>query len=101
AYCASKGGVRMLTRTLAVELGELGITINNIAPGAIETPINTKLLNDPMRLQSLVRQIPLGRLGQPPHLPRPPIFLASRDTHYITGTTYLIDGGLTVFYQEQ
>ena len=63
AYCASKGGLRMLARTLAVELGPLGITINNIAPGAIETPINAKLLNDPVKLEALMRQIPLARLG--------------------------------------
>jgi glucose 1-dehydrogenase len=101
AYCASKGGVRMLTRTLAVELGPLGITINSIAPGAIETPINTKLLNDPVKLQSLVRQIPLNRLGKPVDVAGLAAFLASSDSDYITGTTYLIDGGLAVFYQEQ
>jgi glucose 1-dehydrogenase len=101
AYCASKGGVRMLTRTLAVELGPLGITINSIAPGAIETPINTKLLNDPVKLQSLVRQIPLGRLGKPADVAGLAAFLASSDSDYVTGTTYFIDGGLTVFYQEQ
>jgi glucose 1-dehydrogenase len=101
AYCASKGGVRMLTRTLAVELGPLGITINSIAPGAIETPINAKLLNDPVKLQSLVRQIPLGRLGKPADVAGLAVFLASRDSDYVTGTTYFIDGGLTVFYEEQ
>src|SRR5438046_1087316 len=101
AYCASKGGVRMLTRSLGVELGPLGITINSIAPGAIETPINTKLLNDPVKLQSLVRQIPLGRLGKPADVAGLAVFLASTDSDYVTGTTYLIDGGLTVFYQEQ
>ena len=101
AYCASKGGVRMLTRTLAVELGPLGITINSIAPGAIETPINSKLLNDPVKLQSLVGQIPLGRLGKPNDVAGLAVFLASPDSDYVTGTTYLIDGGLTVFYQEQ
>jgi glucose 1-dehydrogenase len=100
-YCASKGGVRMLTRTLAVELGPLGITINSIAPGAIETPINTKLLNDPSKLQSLIRQIPLGRLGKPADVAGLAVFLSSRDSDYVTGTTYFIDGGLTVFYQEQ
>jgi glucose 1-dehydrogenase len=100
-YCASKGGVRMLTRTLAVELGPVGITINSIAPGAIETPINTKLLNDPVKLQSLVRQIPLGRLGKPNDVAGLAVFLASSDSDYVTGTTYMIDGGLTVFYQEQ
>jgi glucose 1-dehydrogenase len=101
AYCASKGGVRMLTRTLAVELGPLGITINSIAPGAIETPINTRLLNDPVKLQSLVRQIPLARLGKPADVAGLAVYLASADSDYVTGTTYLIDGGLTVFYQEQ
>lgn len=101
AYCASKGGVRMLTRTLAVELGPLGITINSIAPGAIETPINAKLLNDPVKLQSLVRQIPLGRLGKPGDVAGLAVFLASPDSDYVTGMTYMIDGGLTVFYQEQ
>jgi glucose 1-dehydrogenase len=101
AYCASKGGVRMLTRTLAVELGPLGITINSIAPGAIETPINAKLLNDPVKLQSLVRQIPLSRLGKPADVAGLAVFLASSDSDYVTGTTYLIDGGLTCFYQEQ
>jgi glucose 1-dehydrogenase len=101
AYCASKGGVRMLTRTLAVELGPLGITINNIAPGAIETPINTKLLNDPVKLRSLVGQIPLQRLGKPEDVAGLAAFLASDDSRYVTGATYLIDGGLTVFYQEQ
>ncbi len=101
AYCASKGGVRMLTRTLAVELGPLGITINSIAPGAIETPINTKLLNDPAKLNALKRQIPLGRLGQPEDVAGLAAFLASSDSDYVTGTTYFIDGGLTVFYQEQ
>jgi len=91
----------MLTRTLAVELGPIGITINSIAPGAIETPINATLLNDPVKLQSLVRQIPLGRLGTPNDVAGLAVFLASSDSDYVTGTTYLIDGGLTVFYQEQ
>jgi glucose 1-dehydrogenase len=101
AYCASKGGLRMLARTLAVELGPLGITINNIAPGAIETPINTRLLNDPVKLAALTRQIPLARLGKPADVAGLAVFLASADSDYVTGSTYFIDGGLTVFYQEQ
>jgi glucose 1-dehydrogenase len=101
AYCASKGGVRMLTRTLAVELGALGITINSIAPGAIETPINMALLNDPVKLASLLGQIPLGRLGRPADVAGLAVFLASGDSDYVTGTTYFVDGGLNVFYQEQ
>jgi glucose 1-dehydrogenase len=91
----------MLTRTLAVELGPIGVTINSIAPGAIETPINTKLLNDPVRLKSLVGQIPLGRLGTPADVAGVAVFLASGESDYVTGTTYFVDGGLRVFYQEQ
>lgn len=101
AYCASKGAMRMLARTLAVELGPLGITINNIAPGAIETPINTALLNDPAKLRSLLRQIPLGRLGQPGDVAGVAAFLASEDAAYVTGSTFVVDGGLSVFYEEQ
>jgi glucose 1-dehydrogenase len=101
AYCAAKGGLRMLTRTLAVELGPLGITINNIAPGAIETPINAALLNDPVKLASLKGQIPLGRLGKPEDVSGLAAFLASAESAYVTGSTYFVDGGLTVFYQEQ
>jgi glucose 1-dehydrogenase len=101
AYCASKGGVRMLTRTLAVELGPVGVTINSIAPGAVETPINSKLLNDPVKLTSLLGQIPLGRLGQPADVAGLAVFLASSDSDYVTGATYFVDGGLSVFYREQ
>jgi glucose 1-dehydrogenase len=100
-YSASKGAMRMLTRTLAVELGPIGITINSIAPGAIETPINRKLLNDPVKLNSLLRQIPLGSLGKPEDIAGLAVFLASADSNYVTGSTYVIDGGLAVFYQEQ
>ena len=101
AYCASKGGLRMLTRNLSVELGPLGISINNIAPGAIETPINTKLLNDPQKLGALLAQIPLGRLGQTSDVAGLAVFLASDDADYVTGSTYFVDGGLTWHYQEQ
>lgn len=101
AYCASKGGVRMMMRNLAVELGPRGITINNIAPGAIETPINTKLLNDPVKLNSLLAQIPLGRLGQPGDVAGLATFLASDDADYVTGATFFVDGGLTWHYEEQ
>jgi glucose 1-dehydrogenase len=101
AYCASKGGVKMLTRNLAVELGQHGININNIAPGAIETPINTKLLNDPQKLGALLTQIPLARLGQPHDVANLAVFLASDEADYVTGSTFYVDGGLTWNYQEQ
>jgi glucose 1-dehydrogenase len=101
AYCTSKGGVKMLTRNLAVELGPLGITINNVAPGAIETPINTNLLNDPEKLGALLQNIPLGRLGQPQDVASLVAYLASDSAGYITGSTFFVDGGLLWNYQEQ
>ncbi|MEH2172573.1 glucose 1-dehydrogenase [Nostoc sp.] len=101
AYCASKGGLKMLTRNLAVELAPYGININNVAPGAIETPINTKLLNDPQKLGALLKNIPLGRLGQPGDVASIVAFLASSESDYVTGTTFFVDGGLLWNYQEQ
>ena len=64
-YCAAKGGVRMLMRTIAVELAPHGITVNNIAPGAIETPINKNLDEHPEQRQQLLEEIPFGKIGQP------------------------------------
>ncbi len=100
AYCASKGGVRMLTRNLAVELAPLGITINSIAPGAIRTPINVTLLKDEKKVAALVSQIPLGRLGETDDVAGVAAFLASDDAAYMTGTTVFVDGGLLWNYHE-
>jgi glucose 1-dehydrogenase len=101
SYCASKGGVKMLTRNLSIELAPLGITINSIAPGAIETPINKNLLNDPAKLSALLENIPLKRLGTPDDVANMAVFLASEESNYATGTTFFVDGGLTMNYQEQ
>jgi glucose 1-dehydrogenase len=101
SYCISKGGIKMMTRNLSIELAPLGITINSIAPGAIETPINKNLLNDPVKLKSLLENIPLNRLGTPEDVAGIAAFLASKDADYVTGTTYFVDGGLTWNYQEQ
>jgi glucose 1-dehydrogenase len=101
SYCASKGGVKMLTRNLSIELAALGITINSIAPGAIETPINKNLLNDPAKLNALLQNIPLKRLGDPSDVASLASFLASDESSYITGTTLFVDGGLLWNYQEQ
>jgi glucose 1-dehydrogenase len=101
SYCASKGGVKMLTRNLSIELAPLGITINSIAPGAIETPINKNLLNDPTKLNALLENIPLKRLGTPEDVANMAVFLASEESNYATGTTFFVDGGLTWNYQEQ
>ena len=101
SYCVSKGGVKMLTRDLSVELAPLGITINSIAPGAIETPINRELLENPAKLNALLQNIPLRRLGQPSDVASVAAFLASDESSYVTGTTFFVDGGLLWNYQEQ
>ena len=100
-YCASKGALKMLCRDLAIELAPFGITINNIAPGAIETPINTKLLGSPDLMKALLSNIPLNRLGKGSDVAGVAAFLASSDADYITGTTIFVDGGLLWDYSEQ
>ena len=100
-YCMAKGGLKMMMRNLAIELAPLGITVNNIAPGAIETPINRKLLSDPKLLHPLLDNIPLRRLGKPADVAGVAAFLASSDADYITGATIVIDGGLLWNYSEQ
>jgi glucose 1-dehydrogenase len=101
SYAASKGGMRMLMRNLAVELGPHNITVNDVAPGAIITPINARLLNTPELLNPLLNNIPLGRMGKPEEVAGVVAFLASDDAAYITGSTYVIDGGLMRNYKEQ
>ncbi len=101
SYCASKGGVRMLMRNLAVELGAQGFTINNIAPGAISTPINKSLLEDKPKLDALLANIPLGRLGTTDDVAGLAVFLASDAASYINGSTLTVDGGLSRNYHEQ
>jgi glucose 1-dehydrogenase len=100
-YCASKGGIRMLMRDLAVELGPKNITVNNIAPGAIVTPMNRKLSNDKALLDRLLQNIPLGRIGTVDDVAALAVFLASDEAAYITGSTYVVDGGLMRSYHEQ
>jgi glucose 1-dehydrogenase len=100
-YCVSKGGMRMLMRDLSVELGPLNITINNLAPGAISTPINAKMMANKSQLDALLNNIPLGRMGTAEDVAGVALFLASDDGAYVTGSTYFIDGGLIRNYHEQ
>jgi glucose 1-dehydrogenase len=93
-YCATKGGVRMLMRTLAVELAPHDITVNNIAPGAIETPMDAPLEQNPDQMKKLLSEIPLGRMGKPEEVANLAIFLASDDSSYVTGSTLFVDGGM-------
>jgi glucose 1-dehydrogenase len=94
AYCAAKGGVRMLMRTIAVELAPHNITVNDIAPGAIFTPIDAEVEADPKLNEQILSEIPLHRWGKPEEIADLAVFLASDKSGYITGSTYVIDGGM-------
>jgi glucose 1-dehydrogenase len=94
AYCASKGGLRMFTRNLSVELAPMKITINNIAPGAIATPINQATLADPTSYNNTISEIPWGRWGTPEEVASTAVFLAGDESDYITGSTIYQDGAL-------
>jgi glucose 1-dehydrogenase len=95
-YCCAKGGMRMLTRTICLELAPNNITVNNIAPGAVHTPIDADVEADPEKMAALLKEIPLHRMAQPEEIAKLALFLASDAASYITGSTYIIDGGLTV-----
>lgn len=95
AYCAAKGGVRSLTKSLAVEFGKKGIRINSIHPGVIETPMTQDLLKDKKMKESTIAGVPLGRTGKPVDIAGPVVFLASDASSYITGEELIVDGGWT------
>lgn len=93
-YCCAKGGIRMLTRTIALELAPYGITVNNIAPGAVDTPIDADVKADPQKYAALLAEIPLHRMGKPEEIAGLALYLASDAAGYVTGSTYVMDGGL-------
>lgn len=94
AYCAAKGGLRMLMRTICVELAPHHITVNNIGPGAIDTPMDAPLKEHPDQMTTLLAEIPLGRMGQPREIGELAVYLASDAAAYVTGSTFFIDGGM-------
>ncbi len=94
AYCVSKGGTRMLTRTAGVELGPHDVRVVNVGPGAVATPINASTISDPDKLKTLNAAVPLGRMAQPQEIADVVVFLASGKSGYLTATTVFVDGGI-------
>jgi glucose 1-dehydrogenase len=95
-YLATKGAQRNLTRTLALELAEDGISVNDLAPGMVLTPFNQEAVDDPKVLEEQVQSIPMKRAAAPEEIARLAVFLASDDAEYVTGSTYTMDGGLSM-----
>ena len=93
-YCAAKGGLRMITRCLALELGPKGVRINNIGPGMIATPMTTSALLDPEESEDAMAKIPMGRPGEQQEIANVALFLASDEASYVSGSTFFADGGL-------
>ncbi len=93
AYSASKAAVRMLTRTMALELAPYRINVNCIAPGVIDTPMSRQALADDAIRQHMLQVIPWGHFGQPIDIANAALFLASSEADYITGATLFVDGG--------
>jgi len=94
AYCLSKGGVRMLTRTAGVELARHNILVVGVGPGAVATPINLGTMQDPAKLAQLNAAIPLGRMARPEEVAAVVGFLAGDGASYLTATTIFADGGI-------
>ena len=98
AYTASKGAVLAMTREIAVEYARKGVRCNALCPGPIDTPLLAELLSDPDRRQRRFVHIPMGRLGRAEELANAALFLASDDSSYMTGTSLVVDGGITAAY---
>ena len=96
-YAASKGGMKLLMESLAQELAPYRIRVNSIAPGAIQTPINRAAWETPQALESLLKLIPYGRIGQPDDIGKAVVWFASDDSDYVHGQTLFVDGGMTLY----
>ncbi len=96
-YCASKGGLKLLMQTAGRELAPHGIRLVNIAPGAIVTPINTFVLDDPEAKHAVEQEIPLGHMGNPEDIAAAVAWAASAEANYVTGTTIVVDGGMSLY----
>lgn len=93
-YCLTKAGMKMLTKSLALELADCCINVNSISPGAIATDINRDVLSDEEFRRHLASEIPLGRIGIPDDITGAAVYLASGESDYVTGSTFYVDGGL-------
>ena len=96
-YAASKGGVSMMMKSVAQEVAPHRIRVNAISPGAIRTPINKEAWESPEALEKLLKLIPYGRIGEPDDVAKAAVWLASDESDYITGTSLVIDGGMTLY----
>ncbi len=96
-YCASKGGMKLFTQTVARELAPHGIRVLNVAPGAILTPINQDLIDDPKKRADVEAEIPLGRAGRPEEIAAAISWLAGPEAEYVVGSTLFVDGGMTLY----
>ncbi|KOO44270.1 glucose 1-dehydrogenase [Priestia koreensis] len=96
-YAASKGGMKLMTETLALEYAPKGIRVNNIGPGAIDTPINAEKFNDPEQRADVESMIPMGYIGKPEEIAAVAAWLASSEASYVTGITLFADGGMTQY----
>lgn len=96
-YAASKGGVAMFTKTIAMEYASRGIRVNAIGPGAINTPINAKKFADPQKLSYTINMVPMKTIGDPEDVAAAAAWLASNEAKYVTGVTLFVDGGMTLY----
>ncbi len=96
-YAASKGGIMMMMKSIAQEVARFRIRVNSIDPGAIRTPINTKVWSSPEAYEKLMTLVPYNRIGEPEDIGRAAVWLASDAADYVTGTSLVIDGGMTLY----